>query len=155
MQSDSSTIRVQKRLCCMTTVAVLECKSGSIAEKSGSFTSLISLRSVKKTRNPLCINALSQTPKTQEFRTKDFVARRAHSIEHQKCKYCIRQNRVNMLVNIFYSPSYTLYETFSFFHLSFGVGSVSGYPMTMVFNGINVSGSLSTSATAAQRSFEG
>ena len=26
--------------------------------------------------------------KTQEFRTKDFFVRRAHSIEHQKCKYC-------------------------------------------------------------------
>ena len=29
------------------------------------------------------------TLKTQEFRTKDFVVRRAHSIEHQKCKYCV------------------------------------------------------------------
>ena len=27
--------------------------------------------------------------KTQEFRTKDFVVRRTHSIEHQKCKYCV------------------------------------------------------------------
>ena len=26
--------------------------------------------------------------KTQEFRTKDFVVRSAHSIEHQKYKYC-------------------------------------------------------------------
>ena len=29
------------------------------------------------------------TLKTQEFRTKDFVVHRAHSIEHQKCKYCV------------------------------------------------------------------
>ena len=27
--------------------------------------------------------------KTQEFRTKDFLVRRAHSIEHQECKYCL------------------------------------------------------------------
>ena len=27
--------------------------------------------------------------KTQEFRTKDFIMRRAHCIEHQKCKYCV------------------------------------------------------------------
>ena len=27
--------------------------------------------------------------KTQEFSTKDFVMRRSHSIEHQKCKYCV------------------------------------------------------------------
>ena len=31
------------------------------------------------------------TLKTQEFRTKDFVVRRAHSIEHQKGKYCLRR----------------------------------------------------------------
>ena len=29
------------------------------------------------------------TLKTQEFRTKDFVVRSTHSIEHQKCKYCV------------------------------------------------------------------
>ena len=29
------------------------------------------------------------TLKTQEFRTKDFVVRRGHSIEHQKCKYSL------------------------------------------------------------------
>ena len=33
---------MQKRLYCMTTVAVLECKRGSIAAKNGSFASLIS-----------------------------------------------------------------------------------------------------------------
>ena len=32
--------------------------------------------------------------KTQEFRTKDFVARWAHSIEHQKCKYCVGRQGV-------------------------------------------------------------
>ena len=40
----------------MTRVAVLECKSGSIAEKSGSFASLISQRFVVKPHNVLCIN---------------------------------------------------------------------------------------------------
>ena len=29
------------------------------------------------------------TLKTQEFRTKDFVVRSTHSIERQKCKYCV------------------------------------------------------------------
>ena len=33
------------------------------------------------------------THKTQEFRIKDFFVRRAHSIEHQKCKYCLWRNR--------------------------------------------------------------
>ena len=33
------------------------------------------------------------TLKTQEFRTKDFVVRSTGSIERQKCKYCLRQNR--------------------------------------------------------------
>ena len=41
LQSDSATIRVQKRLYCMTIVTVLERKSGSMAEKSGSFATLI------------------------------------------------------------------------------------------------------------------
>ena len=47
----------------MTRVAVLECKSGSIAEKSGSFASLISQRFVVKPHNVLCINVL--TPNAQ------------------------------------------------------------------------------------------
>ena len=42
LHSDSGTIRAQKRLCCMIIVTVLECKSGSIAGKNGSFASLIS-----------------------------------------------------------------------------------------------------------------
>ena len=36
------------------------------------------------------------TLKTQEFRTKDFVVRRAHSIERQKCKYCVGRQGVRM-----------------------------------------------------------
>ena len=38
--------------------------------------------------------------KTQEFRTKDFVVRRTHSIEHQKCKYCMRQD---LTISYFFS----------------------------------------------------
>ena len=76
----------------MIKVALLECKSGAIAAKNGPFASQISLRLVRKPHNLLYINTLSQTAQNQEFRTKDFVVRRAHSIEHQKCKYCIRQN---------------------------------------------------------------
>ena len=60
LHSDSATIRAQKRLCCITIVTVLECKSGSIAEKSGHFTSLISQRFVVKLHNVLCINVLTQ-----------------------------------------------------------------------------------------------
>ena len=44
----------------MTIVTVLESKSGSIAEKSGYFTSLISQRFVVKPHNVLCINVLTQ-----------------------------------------------------------------------------------------------
>ena len=65
----------------MTTVTVLECKRGSIAEKSGSFASLISQHFSSKSYNTLKINTLLQTLKTQEFRTKDFVVRSTHSIE--------------------------------------------------------------------------
>ena len=50
----------------MTRVAVLECKSGSIAEKSGSFASLISQRFVVKPHNVLCINVL--TPKRSKLK---------------------------------------------------------------------------------------
>ena len=59
LQSDSATIRVQKRLYCMTIVTVLECKSGSMAEKSGSFATLILKRFVRKPHNLLYINTLS------------------------------------------------------------------------------------------------
>ena len=39
-----------------------------------------------------CMSAYYRcTLKTQEFRTKDFVMRRTHSIEHQKGKYCLRR----------------------------------------------------------------
>ena len=59
LHSHTSTLREQKRLYCMTTVAVLECKRGSIAAKSSSFTSLISQSFVRKPHNTLCINTLS------------------------------------------------------------------------------------------------
>ena len=42
LHSDSAAIGAQKRLFCVPTATVLECKSGSIAEKNGSFASLIS-----------------------------------------------------------------------------------------------------------------
>ena len=34
------------------------------------------------------------TLKTQEFRTKDFLVRSIHSIEHQKCKYCLGKTSI-------------------------------------------------------------
>ena len=34
------------------------------------------------------------TPKTQEFRTKDFLVRSIHSIEHQECKYCLGKTSI-------------------------------------------------------------
>ena len=36
------------------------------------------------------------TLKTQEFRTKDFFVRSTHSIEHQKCKYCVGRSAVRI-----------------------------------------------------------
>jgi len=36
------------------------------------------------------------TLKTQEFLTKDFVVRSTHSIEHQKCKYCVGRQGVRI-----------------------------------------------------------
>ena len=50
----------------MIKVALLECKSGAIAAKSGSFASLISQRFVVKPHNVLCINVL--TPNAQNSR---------------------------------------------------------------------------------------
>ena len=43
----------------MIKVALLECKSGAIAGKNGSFASPISLRLVRKSHNPLYMNILS------------------------------------------------------------------------------------------------
>ena len=69
----------------MIKVPLLECKSGAIALvwfpyslHTSSLNHIISSASAH----------YDCTLKTQEFRTKDFVVRRAHSIEHQKCKYC-------------------------------------------------------------------
>ena len=39
-----------------------------------------------------------QTLKTQEFRTKDFVVRSAHSIEHQERKYCHQQKQIEIVL---------------------------------------------------------
>ena len=76
----------------MIKVALLECKSGAIATYEAclaqSFIDTSLLGSVI-CRVSVCCRC---TLKTQEFRTKDFVVRRAHSIEHQKCKYCLRRN---------------------------------------------------------------
>ena len=70
----------------MIKVALLECKSGAIALvwfpyslHNYSLSHIINYASIHYT----C------TLKTQEFRTKDFVVRRGHSIEHQKCKYSL------------------------------------------------------------------
>ena len=44
-----------------------------------------------------CMSAYYRcTLKTREFRTKDFVVRSAHSIEHQKCKYCVGRQGVRI-----------------------------------------------------------
>ena len=57
----------------------------------------------------------------------------------------------------FYStfPPNSLYDTFSGFHLSFGVGLSAGWPMTMVQRGIMVSGSFSDLEIEATRSSMG
>ena len=44
-----------------------------------------------------CMSAYYRcTLKTQEFRTKDFFVRSTHSIEHQKCKYCVGRQGVRI-----------------------------------------------------------
>ena len=58
LHSDSATIRAQKRLCCMRKVAVLECKRGSIAEKSRALRVLFYNVSAREPHNTLCINVL-------------------------------------------------------------------------------------------------
>ena len=73
----------------MIKVALLQCKSGAMTTLwcvySLHISFLVSLIS--------CVSIHYRcTLKTQEFRTKDFVVRSAHSIEHQKCKYCLRRN---------------------------------------------------------------
>ena len=66
----------------MIKVALLECKSGAIATQIGFLLLLFFAHFHHKSSNPLCINRLSLHAQTQEFRTKDFVVRWAHSIEH-------------------------------------------------------------------------
>ena len=47
--------------------------------------------------------------KTQEFRTKDFVVRRTHSIEHQKCKYSLSKTYCfSVFCNNFPPPKKTI-----------------------------------------------
>ena len=47
--------------------------------------------------------------KTQEFRTKDFVVRRTHSIEHQKCKYSLSKTYCfSVFCNNFSPPKKTI-----------------------------------------------
>lgn len=81
LHSNSATIRVQERHYCMIKVALLECKSGTIAPNDALLrhslhTSLLSSIISYMSAYYRC------TLKTQEFRTKDYVVRRAHSIEH-------------------------------------------------------------------------
>lgn len=52
-------------------------------------------------------------------------------------------------------PPNSLYDTFSGFHLSFGVGFSAGWPMAMTQSGIMVPGSLTAFDTAATRSSMG
>ena len=56
----------------MRRVAVLECKSGSTAEKNGSSASQISLRLVRKPHNLLYINTLSQTAQNSRISHQRF-----------------------------------------------------------------------------------
>ena len=44
-----------------------------------------------------------KTLKTQEFRTKDFFMRSTHSIEHQKCKYCVGLQGVRSLFGMYHT----------------------------------------------------
>ena len=73
----------------MIKAALLEYKSGAIALVW--FPYSLHNYSLNRIINCASIHYVC-TFKTQEFRTKDFIVRRGHSIEHQKCKYSIRQN---------------------------------------------------------------
>ena len=70
----------------MIKVALLECKSGAIVLVW--FPYSLHNHPLNHIINCASIHYIC-TLKTQEFRTKDFVVRRAHSIEHQKCKYSL------------------------------------------------------------------
>ena len=66
----------------MIKVALLECKSGAIATNDA-FLLRHSLHTSLLSSIISCMSAYYRcTLKTQEFRTKDFVVRSAHSIEH-------------------------------------------------------------------------
>ena len=73
----------------MIKVAVLECKSGAIALVW--FPHSLHTSPLNHIINCVSIH-YNSTLKTQEFRTKDFIVRRTHSIEHQKCKYCLSKS---------------------------------------------------------------
>ena len=72
LQPDSATIRAQKRLCCMRKVAVLECKRGSIAEKSRALRILFYNVSTRKQHNSLCINELSTNAQNSRISPQRF-----------------------------------------------------------------------------------
>ena len=80
----------------MIKVALLGCKSGAIATQIGFLLLLFFAHFPHKPSNSLYINVYPCTLKIQEFRTKDFLVRSAHSIEHQKCKYCVGRQGVRI-----------------------------------------------------------
>ena len=57
----------------MIKVALLECKSGAIAAKNGSFASLISQRTVIKSHNTLCINTLALNAQNSRISHQRFL----------------------------------------------------------------------------------
>ena len=56
----------------MIKVALLECKSGSIAEENGSFASLISQHFLEKPHNTLCINNIAQSAQNSRISHQRF-----------------------------------------------------------------------------------
>ena len=57
----------------MIKVALLECKSGAIAAKNGSFASLISQCIVRKPHNTLCINTLAPNAQNSRISHQRFL----------------------------------------------------------------------------------
>ena len=57
----------------MIKVALLECKSGAIAAKNGSFASLISQRFVRKSHNMLCISTLAPNAQNSRISHQRFL----------------------------------------------------------------------------------
>ena len=68
--------------------ALLECKCGAIATNDACLALLFIAHFFPNRITSYTSTYYRCTLKTQEFRTKDFVVRSTHSIEHQKCKYC-------------------------------------------------------------------